>query len=130
VLDAGGAQQKHAVTPSSARRGALRERWIDLVTPLCDRCAARSKGGGHSRAAAAIVCYVPVMRAGHARLRRRAQHFVARKQQIGQVELVAALLPYLSLVDDCGRSRLVNKRCLHWSDNSSAVAARMKGYSA
>ena len=51
-------------------------------------------------------------------------------QQIGQVELVAALLPYLSLVDDCGRSRLANKRCLHWIDNSSAVASRMKRYSA
>ena len=56
-------------------------------------------------------------------------HFVARKQQIGQVELVAALLPYLSLVDEHGRSRLAGKRCLHWIDNSSAVAALVKGYS-
>ena len=49
--------------------------------------------------------------------------FVQRKQQIGQVELVAALLPYLSLLDEFGRSRLASRRCLHWIDNSSAVAA-------
>ena len=56
--------------------------------------------------------------------------FVPRGQQIGQVELVAALLPYLSLVDAVGRSRLAGRRVLHWIDNSSAVAALVKGYSA
>ena len=56
--------------------------------------------------------------------------FVRRKQQIWQVELVAALLPYISLVDEFGRGRLAGRRCLHWIDNSSVVAALVKGYSA
>ena len=50
--------------------------------------------------------------------------FKPRKQQIGQVELVGALVPYLSL-----GMRLRGRRVLHWIDNSSAVAASCKGYS-
>ena len=48
-----------------------------------------------------------------------------RKQQIGQVELVAAFAVYSSLPADMLRGR----RVLHWIDNSSAVAALAKGYS-
>ena len=48
-----------------------------------------------------------------------------RKQQIGQVELVAAYTPY-SAVDAKVWS---GRRVLHWIDNSSAVAALAKGYS-
>ena len=50
--------------------------------------------------------------------------FRPRRQQIGQVELVGALVPYLSLGE-----RLRGRRVLHWIDNSSAVAAACKGYS-
>ena len=52
--------------------------------------------------------------------------FRPRLQQIGQVELVGALVPYLSLSE-----RLRGRRVLHWIDNSSAVAAacKAKGYS-
>jgi hypothetical protein len=48
-----------------------------------------------------------------------------RKQQIGQVELVAAFTPYASVDASVWRDR----RVLHWIDNSSAVAALVKGYS-
>ena len=48
-----------------------------------------------------------------------------RKQQIGQVELVAAYTPY-SAVD---AAVWHGRRVLHWIDNSSAVAALAKGYS-
>ena len=50
--------------------------------------------------------------------------FVRRKQQIGQLELLAAIVPYLSL-----GARLTGVRCLHYVDNTSAVAALAKGYS-
>ena len=51
--------------------------------------------------------------------------FVASGQKIGHlVELVAALVPYLSLGE-----RLRGRRVIHWIDNSSAVAAATKGYS-
>ena len=52
------------------------------------------------------------------------QGFVYRRQQIGQLEILAALIPYLSLAP-----RLAGKRVIHWIDNSSAVAALSKGYS-
>ena len=47
------------------------------------------------------------------------------RQQIGQVELYGALLPYLTLPAD----RLRGRRVMHWIDNSSACAALVKGYS-
>ena len=47
-----------------------------------------------------------------------------RKQQIGQVELVGLLAPYLSLPH-----RFRGRKVLHWVDNSSAAAAASKGYS-
>ena len=50
--------------------------------------------------------------------------FVHRRQQIGQLEILAALVPYISLGE-----RLTNARCLHYVDNTSAVAALAKGYS-
>merc|ERR1712086_526228 len=50
--------------------------------------------------------------------------FVRRRQQIGQLEILAALVPYISLGE-----RLTNARCLHYVDNTSAVAALAKGYS-
>jgi hypothetical protein len=50
--------------------------------------------------------------------------FVERKQQIGQVEIIAGLVPYISHPD-----RLAGRRVLHFIDNSSAVAALTKGYS-
>ena len=50
--------------------------------------------------------------------------FVRRKQQIGQLELLGALLPYLSCPD-----LFRNKRVIHWIDNQSALAGLTKGYS-
>ena len=50
--------------------------------------------------------------------------FVERRQQIGQLELLAELVPYLSLPAVFDRAD-----ALHWCDNSSAVAASAKGYS-
>ena len=50
--------------------------------------------------------------------------FVYRRQQIGQLELLAALVPYLSRPDIFGGARVI-----HWVDNSSAVAALAAGYS-
>ena len=46
--------------------------------------------------------------------------FVRRRQQIGQLEILAALVPYLSV------PRLRGKRVMHWIDNTSSLA---KGYS-
>lgn len=52
--------------------------------------------------------------------------FVPEKTQyIGQLELLAALTPYTSL-----RERLKGRRVVHWIDNTSAIAALCKGYSA
>jgi hypothetical protein len=48
-----------------------------------------------------------------------------RKQQIGQVELVGAFTPYSAL----GTSVWAGRQVIHWIDNSSAVAALVKGYS-
>jgi hypothetical protein len=50
--------------------------------------------------------------------------FIERKQQIGQVEIVGAITPYLSVPH-----LLAGKRVIHWIDNTSALAALCKGYS-
>ena len=47
-----------------------------------------------------------------------------RKQQIGQVELIAAFAPYAAIDASVWRGR----RVIHWIDNSAAVAALAKGY--
>ena len=49
--------------------------------------------------------------------------FIARRQQIGQVEIVGAIVPYLSVPELAGRD------VVHFVDNTSAVAALTKGYS-
>ena len=48
------------------------------------------------------------------------ERFAARKQQIGQVEQMGALTPYLSVPELAGR--LV----LHWIDNTAAVTGLIK----
>ena len=50
--------------------------------------------------------------------------FVARKQQIGQVEIIGAIIAYLSVP-----AELVGRRIIHFIDNTSAIAAMAKGYS-
>jgi hypothetical protein len=50
--------------------------------------------------------------------------FVARKQQIGQVEIIGAIIAYLSVP-----AELVGRRIIHFVDNTSAIAAMTKGYS-
>ena len=47
-----------------------------------------------------------------------------RRQQIGQVELLGAVAPYLSLPD-----LLRGRDIIHFVDNTSAVAALTKGFS-
>ena len=54
-------------------------------------------------------------------LRRR---FCVSKQKINQVELVAALLPYLTFPGE-----FAGRPVLHWIDNTAALAALTKGYS-
>jgi hypothetical protein len=54
-----------------------------------------------------------------------ARFLLQRKQQIGQVELIGEVVPYLSLPP----SDLQGRQVMHWVDNSSAVAASVKGYS-
>ena len=49
---------------------------------------------------------------------------VDRKQQIGQVEIITAITPYLSLP-----GILAGRDVVHWIDNTSACAALCKGYS-
>ena len=49
--------------------------------------------------------------------------FELRKQYIGQLELLAAIGVYWSLPELRGR------RVVHWIDNTSAIAALIKGYS-
>ena len=49
--------------------------------------------------------------------------FYTRKQYIGQLELLAAVAVYYSLPELKGR------RVVHWIDNTSAIAALVKGYS-
>ena len=51
--------------------------------------------------------------------------FSPRKQYIGQVELLGALVPYISVPHLLG-----GRRVIHWIDNTSAIAAMVKGYSA
>ena len=48
----------------------------------------------------------------------------ARKQQIGQLELLGAVAPYYSL-----GPYLKGKRIIHWIDNTAALAGIAKGYS-
>ena len=48
----------------------------------------------------------------------------ARGQQIGQIEILAGIVPYLSLP-----GALADVDVIHWIDNTSALAALMKGYS-
>ena len=50
--------------------------------------------------------------------------FVTRTQQIGVVEIVGALIPYLS-----ASAVLAGRNVIHWIDNTSALAALTKGYS-
>ena len=47
-----------------------------------------------------------------------------RGQQIGQVEILGALAPYLSIPN-----LLAGRPVIHWIDNTSALAALVKGYS-
>ena len=48
----------------------------------------------------------------------------ARKQQIGQLELLGAVAPYFSLAP-----YLKGRRVIHWIDNTAALAGIAKGYS-
>ena len=48
---------------------------------------------------------------------------VQRRQQRGQVEIVGAIVPYLSVPELAGRP------VVHWIDNTSACAALTKGFS-
>ena len=50
--------------------------------------------------------------------------FVRRRQQIGQLEILAAIVPYLSMP-----ATLAGRDVLHWIDNTSAKAALVHGYS-
>ena len=47
-----------------------------------------------------------------------------RAQQIGQVEIIGAIAPYLSCPE-----LFAEREVVHWIDNTSAVAAMAKGYS-
>ena len=49
---------------------------------------------------------------------------IERKQQIGQVEIIWGLCPYLSVPGAFRGSQVI-----HWIDNTSALAALTKGYS-
>ena len=49
---------------------------------------------------------------------------LSRQQQIGQVEILGALCPYLSMPE-----LLAGRDVIHWIDNTSAQAALTKGYS-
>ena len=50
--------------------------------------------------------------------------FVERRQYIGQLELLAAVAAYTTFPDE-----LRGRRVVHWIDNTSALAALIKGYS-
>ena len=50
--------------------------------------------------------------------------FVKKKQYIGQLELLAAVIPYYS-----APALFVGKRVIHYIDNTSALAGLTKGYS-
>lgn len=50
--------------------------------------------------------------------------FVERRQYIGQLELLAAVAAYTTFADE-----LRGRRVIHWIDNTSALAALIKGYS-
>ena len=49
---------------------------------------------------------------------------VCRNQQIGQIEILGALVPYLSVPQT-----LAGREVIHWIDNTSALSALTKGYS-
>ena len=49
---------------------------------------------------------------------------LARKQQIGQAEMLGAIVPYLSMPE-----ALAGPDVLHWIDSTSAKAALVHGYS-
>ena len=49
---------------------------------------------------------------------------VCRGQQIGQIEILGALAPYLSAPE-----LFAGKQVIHWVDNTSALSAMTKGYS-
>jgi hypothetical protein len=51
------------------------------------------------------------------------ERFQLRKQYIGQLELLAAVAVYLTFPDETR-----GRRVLHWIDNTSALAALIKGY--
>ena len=52
--------------------------------------------------------------------------WVAKAQQIGQAEILAAILPYTSLP----LHMIANRNVLHFIDNTSAISGMLKGYSA
>ena len=52
------------------------------------------------------------------------QGFVRRRQQIGQLEILAGLVPYLSVPH-----LLAGRDVVHWIDNTSAKAAFVHSYS-
>ena len=52
--------------------------------------------------------------------------WVPKAQKIGQAEILAMILPYLSLP----ASVIKNRNVIHFADNTSAIAAMIKGYSA
>ena len=52
------------------------------------------------------------------------QGFVRRKQQIGQLEILGGVVPYMSVP-----GLLRGRDVLHWIDNTSAKAAMVHGYS-
>ena len=52
--------------------------------------------------------------------------FVWRRQQIGQLEILAGLVPYLSPAMQC---HIAGREVIHWIDNTSAKAALVYGYS-
>ena len=51
--------------------------------------------------------------------------FVKKKQYIGQLELLAAVIPYYSMPE-----LFAGRKVLHFIDNTAAVAGLTKGYSA
>ena len=83
----------------------------------------------------------PLLSAGHPSLDRLQRHYrlyhaagdlppdlcaalVERRQQIGQVGIIGANVPYISF-----SFLLAGRDVIHWIVNTSALAASMKGYS-
>ena len=52
------------------------------------------------------------------------EKFMPKKQYIGQLELYAALIAYSTF-----KQELQGRKVIHWIDNTSALAALIKGYS-